>query len=124
MTEILKHLSVDVHCDQCGDFSVGADVIEQSQRLLREGCPGSAYECPPQWFATLLEPSALATLERAWTDVMRAPRGPVRQVSIDDGLQVAVRVEVDLNSPAVARWEDDGGYVPCTRGALDGDHTV
>lgn len=27
MTDILKALSVDVHCDQCGDFDIGADVI-------------------------------------------------------------------------------------------------
>lgn len=41
MVDILRTLAVEVHCDQCGDFEIGADVIAESQRMLAEGCLGS-----------------------------------------------------------------------------------
>jgi len=118
MTDILKHLAVDVHCDECGDFTVGADVIAESQRLLAEGCPGSPYECPPELFATLLEPSAVKALQRAWGALEGAVRPPVREVSADDSLRVAVYPTDKFDPLAACRWEDDGGYIPNTpRGA-------
>ncbi len=36
MTDILKSLSVDIHCHQCGDFTLGADVIAESQSHLKK----------------------------------------------------------------------------------------
>ena len=98
MTDILKALSVDVHCDQCGDFDIGADVIAESQRLLAEGCPGSPHECPPQLFARLLPLPALESLRRAWNALESATHTPVRQIALDPR--------------TLARWEDDGGYIP------------
>lgn len=58
MTDILKHLAVDVHFDECGDFTVGADVIAESQRLLAEGCPGDPHtnarrNCSPRSWSRL-----------------------------------------------------------------------
>lgn len=88
MIDILKHISVDVHCDQCGDFTIGADVIAESQRLLARGCPGSPYECPPDLFASLLDPSALEALEKAWVDLESAIQAPVRQVRLRDASRV------------------------------------
>ncbi len=118
MTDILRALSVDVHCDRCGDFSIGADVIAESQRLLAEGCPGSPHECPPQLFARLLPQTALESLQRAWNALETAAYSPVRQIALDDAPHVATRVSDELDSRTIARWEDDGGYVPRkTRGA-------
>jgi hypothetical protein len=113
--DILKALSVDVHCDQCGDFSIGADVIAESQRLLAEGCPGSPHECPPQLFGTLLPQSALESLRRAWDALEHATNGPVRQISLDDAPRVASRPKDALDPRTLARWEDDGGYIPNAR---------
>lgn len=93
MTDILKTLAVDVHCDQCGDFTIGADVIAESQRLLAEGCPGSPHECPPTLLATLLPQPVLESLETTWSARERALSGRPEPRSI-------------------SRWEDDGGYVP------------
>ncbi len=112
MTDLLKHLVLDVHCDQCGDFNIGADVIAESQRLLAEGCPGSPYECPPELFATLLPQSALESLQAAWDALESATRDPVRQISLDDSPRDAPRTKDKLDPRTIARWEDDSGYVP------------
>jgi hypothetical protein len=117
MTDLLKHVAVEVHCNQCGDFTVGADVIAESQRLLAQGCPGSSYECPPTLFATLLEPSAIDALQRAWSALERTVRSPVREVSAD-ALRIALAPNDQQDPRAVLRWDDDGGYIPGTpRGA-------
>ena len=112
MTDILKTLSVDVDCDQCGDCTVGANVIAESQHMLTEGCPGSSYECPPTLFATLLPPAALESLKKAWSDLEGAARDPVRQITINEGSHVSTRRNDKLDPRTIARWEDDGGYIP------------
>lgn len=114
MTHILKNIDVHVRCRQCGDFHISAEVIANSQRLLAEGCPGSSYECPPQLFATLLEPSALASLERAWSALESTVRSPVRDVSPADSLRVAVYPNDKMNPRAICRREDDGGSIAGT----------
>lgn len=111
MSDILRHVYVDVHCSQCGDFAVRADLVAESQRLLADGCPGSPYECPPALFATLLDRHAVESLERAWSDLEDAARSPVRRVSIGDPLRVAVHPNEKLDQQAVSRWEDEGGSV-------------
>lgn len=119
MIDILKALSVDVHCEQCGDFNVGADVIAESQRLLAAGCPGSFHECPPQWLATLLPQSELESLRRAWDGLENATRGPAWRISLDDSQRIAPPANGDVDPRTLARWEDDGGYVPPGRGVRD-----
>lgn len=111
MKESLKSIVVDVHCGQCGDFSVGADVIADSQRLLDEGCPGSSYECPPELFARLLSESTLATLQSESSGLQSAEQGSsVRRISVDWSCVAACSLH-NLKSRAISRWEDDGGYV-------------
>ena len=111
MTDILKSVSVDVHCDQCGDFTVGADVIAESQLLLAAGCPGSSFECPPTLFATLLPQSVLESFERAWVELEGAARSPVRRVEMGEASSVRMDAGSEPEQRAIARWEDDGGYV-------------
>lgn len=112
MVDILKALTVDVHCDQCGDFNLRGDVIAESQRLLAEGCPGSPHECPPELYATLLPQSALESLRRAWDALESGTRRPVRQISLAGLSRGAPPPNDALESRTIARWEDDGGYVP------------
>ena len=90
MSDILKHVDVQVHCQQCGDFTVPADVIAESQRMLEQGCPGSPYECTPELYATLLDRSLLEKLARSWEAVERSAR---RRGS---SVQVARRLELEL----------------------------
>ncbi len=116
MTDILKALSVDVHCDQCGDFNLGADTIAESQRLLAEGCPGSPHECPPALFATLLPQAALQSLQRAWSALESATQSPIRQLSLEGSPRLALHSIDNLEARAIARWEDDGGCVPSETG--------
>lgn len=112
MVDILKALSVQVHCGQCGDFDIGADVIAESQRLLAQGCPGSPHECPPELLATLVPQSALESLEKAWVELESATRPPVRQLALDHAPRIEREPHVQLDPRTIARWEDDGGYVP------------
>lgn len=119
MTDILKSVTVDVHCDECGDFAVGADVIAESQRLLAAGCPGSPFECPPQLFASLLDPSAVKSLQQAWRALEGAARRPVRDVTSREWLRVAAPPKDEPDPYATCRWQDDGGYTPTTPGAGD-----
>lgn len=112
MVDILRTLAVEVHCDQCGDFEIGADVIAESQRMLAEGCLGSPHECPPRLYATLLPQGALDSLRRAWDELESVTRSPVREISLEDPPRVAVRPNDKLDPHTLARWEDDGGYVP------------
>jgi hypothetical protein len=65
VNDVSRHLAVDVSCEQCGDFTIGGDVVAESQRRLAQGCPGSPHECPAALFAELVGPGALASLERA-----------------------------------------------------------
>lgn len=109
MSNLLRHIDVEVRCEQCGEFTLPADVIAESQRLLAEGCPGSAHECPPALYATLLEPSALRALESAWRQMEAAARGPARSISVGDGESLGARPSDSLDPVALARWEDDGG---------------
>ncbi len=88
MTAVLKDIQVDVACNRCGEFSVSAEVIAESQRLLALGCPGSHYECPPELLAGLLGSAELELLQKARSD------------------------PAETRAAAVMRWEDDGGYVP------------
>lgn len=107
MNDILRRFYVDVRCDQCGDFTVGADVVAESQRLLAEGCPGSEFECPPGLLAELLEPTFLASLE---SDQERAQEVAVRQVSRGHSLRVVVRPRHPHGSqqtPPISRSQED-----------------
>ena len=112
MNHILRHFYVDVRCDQCGDFTVGADVVAESQRLLADGCPGSEFECPPELLANLLEPVFLESLERDGSGPGRDHEIVVRQVARGHALRVAVRPMPEPDARNVSRWEDDGGYCP------------
>ncbi len=112
MTDILRTFSVDIACDQCGDFSVGLDLIAESQRLLASGCPGSPHECPPALLASLLPKSALESFERAFRDLERAARDPVRAISVEGPSPTATPLGYGVDSRALARWEDDGGLIP------------
>ncbi len=112
MHEILKYSCVDVQCDHCGDFTIGADVIAESQRLLANGCPGSEFECPPELLANLVAPAYLESLERTGSRSGRANEIVVRQASRGPVLRVAMRPICGTDTRNLSRWEDDGGYIP------------
>ena len=118
MLDVMRHIQLEIPCSVCADsYSVSADTVRESQRLLAEGCPGtSSYECPPLFFATLLPAEALAHLVGALQEVERSAlsRGstaiwveePVLHAS--NPLPAAAR-EATRTCAAIARWEDDGG---------------
>lgn len=108
MKDRLSDVLVDVSCHQCGDFTVAADVIAESQRLLESGCPGSPYECPAVLYASLLDPAALDALRAAWSDLGRSARASGRRVTICDALCVSVRqASVAADQPSAYRHEEE-----------------
>src|SRR5690554_1355417 len=108
MTDAFHTIAVDVHCEQCGEFAIGADVIAESQHLLADGCFGSPYECPAALFATFLSESTVASLERAFSGLEIATQRPVRRIAID-WPRVGAHTDDELDPLAISRWEDDGG---------------
>lgn len=100
MTDILKHLDVRVRCGQCGNYTISAAVVAESQHLLEEGCPGSPHECPPQLFATLVDPAALQALKDAWREVEASVRRRAEELLIRDRLQVEMTVEAAIAAAA------------------------
>ncbi|PKN53834.1 MAG: hypothetical protein CVU56_29780, partial [Deltaproteobacteria bacterium HGW-Deltaproteobacteria-14] len=91
MTDILEHVDVHVACDQCGDYTLSAAVVAESQNLLECGCPGSSYECPPALIATLVEPAALRSLERAWREVEQSAQRRADGALLHDRPRVELR---------------------------------
>jgi hypothetical protein len=55
-------------------------------------------------------------LQRAWSALEPRTRSPVRQHSLSDSLHLAAGPTERLESRVIARWEDDGGYVPAEAG--------
>ncbi len=108
--QISKELTVDVHCDECGGFTIGADVIAESQRLLTEGCPGSPYECPPSLLADLLPQLAVDSSEPALRNVEGSETKRARTVSLTH--RPPANATSNADAPTIARWEDDGGGIP------------
>lgn len=102
MNDGLADVLVDVRCHQCGDFTVAADAIAESQQLLETGCPGSPYECPVVLYASLLAPAALDALKTAWNDLGRSARASRRPVTICDALCVSVRHRAQNGRAGVA----------------------
>ena len=109
MSDTPSDFYVDLRCDQCGDFTIGADVVAESQRLLAGGCSGSKFECPPE-LLHLLEPTHLESLERTGSGPGRANEIVVRQVARGYAPRVAAHPVPDTRN--LSRWEGDGGNPP------------
>lgn len=109
MTDILDHLDVHVRCSQCGEYTVSAAVIAESQRLLEEGCPGSPHECPPQLIATLAEPEALESLSRAWHEVEGSVQRRADSVRMSEHVCLEFNAGAGDGSTAHAAEANDGG---------------
>lgn len=109
MLDILSHVEIEVVCSACEErYFVPASTVLESQQLMAAGCPGdSSYECAPEFYATLVEPEALAQLAAAWNRVEQSARthGNARPVLDNAGRVDEKRAE----ARAIARWEDDGG---------------
>ena len=89
MLEVMRTLEVEVPWHACSEsYSISVATIRESRRLVAEGCSGtSSYECPAQYYATLLAPEALAHLTAAQREAAES------------------RVAID-------RWENEGGADP------------
>ena len=105
LTDILKQLDVNVRCEQCGEFSVSAAVIAESQHLLVHGCPGSPHECPAELFATLVDSSALESLVKAWEQFEKNARDRCGRALVVDRPHITISLEKErppMNKPESA----------------------
>ena len=109
MFDILAHVDVEVSCSACAEqYQIPVSTVLESQRLIAAGCPGtSIHECPPRFYASLVDPDALAELTAAWSHVEQSARasGNARLV-LDAGGATDVPPAQNV---ALSRWEDDGG---------------
>lgn len=67
MSSLTQQLQIDVVCPACHEtYSVPLDLVEESQRLIKErgGCSAMAsYECPATHLASLVSPELIGHLE-------------------------------------------------------------
>jgi hypothetical protein len=106
MTDLVGHLQVAVPCRICDTtYEVPLSIVRDSQRVLATGCSGtSMYECDASFYTSLVEPSAIADLERAWAAF-------VGSAERHGGLAVtfAAGPQNDLDRRALERWDNEGG---------------
>ena len=108
--DLLDHVEVVVACNTCdATYSVPASIVRESQRILAEGCSGSSlFECDASFYATLIEPEAIETLERAWANFRQSAAG-------HGALGVVFHAgdshdePSDQDTRAIRRWENEGG---------------
>ncbi len=66
--DIIDAIAIDLPCSVCGGhYKVSLRQIMLSRRMMCQGCPGpSQYttECPPQYYADLVDCELLQTLHR------------------------------------------------------------
>lgn len=111
MTDILQEIDVHLDCHYCGhEVDVPLAVVAESQALLADGCPGSAHECAPSFFARLADTRAVRELVEAWRALETSA------AALADGVGVMGRVRVSKSvsgeeAEALARWVDDGGAI-------------
>ncbi len=110
MSDILQNVDVRVRCVQCEEtYDVSAAMIAEAQRLVADGCPGTAHECLPSFLASLIDPSALESLRHAWRDLERNARGRSEAAAFHGHARVSRHVHSADGWREIARWEDDGG---------------
>jgi hypothetical protein len=112
---LLDHVEVVVACNTCdATYSVPASIVRESQRILAEGCSGSSlFECDASFYATLIEPEAIETLERAWANFRQSATGHgALGVVFHAGDRRAGDTHdepPDQDTRAIRRWENEGG---------------
>jgi hypothetical protein len=120
--DLLSAIEIEVACNICNaTYTVPASIVRESQRLLAEGCTGeSLYECDASFLATLVEPAAIADLERAWASFQQnaTAHGGMRVAVVANAASPRAR---DLDARAVQRWENEGGCCEHARAAI-ADH--
>lgn len=126
MADILQQVEVEVRCVQCDEsYRMPAALIAESQRMVREGCPGtSPHECAPAFYASLLEPVALEALVRAWERLQRSARARGDHAVLRERPRVGVTLPLARDTDALARWEDDGGAIGTSRTIEERDREV
>jgi hypothetical protein len=113
--DLLDHVEVVVACNTCdATYSVLASIVRESQRILAEGCSGSSlFECDAAFYATLIEPEAIETLERAWANFRQSASGHgALGVVLHAGERHASDRDdepPDQDTRATRRWENEGG---------------
>lgn len=66
--DILDAIAIEFPCRACGNpYEVSLKQIMLSQDMLHEGCPVSdERECPPMFYADVVDRDLIDELQRAW----------------------------------------------------------
>jgi hypothetical protein len=110
--DLLSQVEVVVGCSLCDStYSVPASIVRESQRLVAEDyCGESLFECDALYYATLIEPDAIADLERAWARFQKSAtsHGGMRVVVGASGMNMGAN---ELDEQTLQRWGNESG--PC-----------
>jgi hypothetical protein len=68
--DILDATAIELPCSACGGrYEVSLKQIMLSERMMHQGCPVPsqyATECPPQYYADLVDRELIQALQRTW----------------------------------------------------------
>ncbi len=68
--DILDAIAIELPCSACGGrYEVSLKQIMLSEQMMHQGCPvPSQYttECPPQYYADLVDRELIQALQRTW----------------------------------------------------------
>jgi hypothetical protein len=68
---IVDRTRIEFPCPSCGErYPLSLAQVLLSQAILHEGCQARAEdECPPDFFAPLLDHATIMALQRAWASL-------------------------------------------------------
>lgn len=85
---------LEVECAQCEvKYTLPLRVVRESHELLDGECPGSRFECPANYFASLVDSRCLERLAKAWEDVERSANANNRRARLRGSLRVVLEYE-------------------------------
>jgi hypothetical protein len=68
--DILEAVAIEFPCRACGDrYEITLKQVLLSKQMLHEGCPVPAHfetECPPPYYADLVDREVIEELRQAW----------------------------------------------------------
>lgn len=82
--DILESVAIEIPCGTCGGrYEVTLKQVALSRQMLHEGCPvQDERECPPLYYAGLVESGVAQELQRVWTLLERQVRDAGGEVKL------------------------------------------
>jgi len=87
-TDILESVAIAIPCRACGrSYEVTLKQVALSHQMIHDGCPVRAEtECPPLYYAPLVDPGLAKGLEEVWGRLEQEARAAGGELKVRPGL--------------------------------------